>query len=522
MATITRRFDPSTTGRGLKKRREHLMIVGGREGPEIGMKQVRTPRFADDGSELWTEELSEGRTKPDARTQPPFLRGVQSSQRAYTRGMMTVVEMMEVAEGALERARDGSGSAPLVEYTAITPANQLAAVTGTLIDADVDTLAQTSVPDWGAALSQLASDVKAIELRVGKAPKGETRVEYMAPTRVYLGLKGSDKAIPIEQMAVTQFAGGGTALGSAVEVTGVYAPSETDPMIRYKGQPLKAGEPINLVSSLIEYVSVDPPEYRKTDYINSPAFARSRGFVIELSADLAKRIGLTGSGRVVVPYSTVLRLRAVYPPAQGYERKASRVIEDNASIEREIEAARRHLARIRDALVVKAASRATKEERMNVAYKDKVTGFYFGLEDASVRGLGDPKVVWREIPFVGPKGTPEHYPPGGEAALIGRRVTPIDFLRVLRAERAAAGLSKLRSAEARRQAPSREYKANPTERFPVGSLFRSPNGSTGVVVRRQGQNYIVRRVVLGEDGTEPFGTVFEVPPEQMLKCRRLI
>ena len=357
---------------------------------------------------------------------------------------------------------------PRVEYTAITPGNSLAAVTGILIDNDVDTLSQQSVPNWDAALGQLAADLKAVELRVGLAPRGESRVDYMAPVRVYLGLSGSDRAVPISNMAVTVSSGGMARVGKAATVTGVYTPGESDGELRYKGEVLQAGSPISLASSLIEYVSVDPPKYRTVEYVNSPGFARSRGFVIELEPEMAVRIGSPPLGRITVPYSTILRLRAIHPQAAGgWERKSSRPIEDTKTIQRELEGAERHLARIRDALVLRARGRMTQdEEKRDISYRDRVTGLTFGLEDVSVRGLSAPKVIWREVrlPPREPGGVPMTYPPGGESSLIGRRVTPVDLLRIIRAEAAAVGLGKLRSAEARRGDPLREYKANPRSR----------------------------------------------------------
>jgi hypothetical protein len=216
---------------------------------------------------------------------------------------------------------------------------------------------------------------------------------------------------------------------------------------------------------VIEYVSVDPPRYRTKDYVNSPGFARSRGFVIELEPDMAMRIGSPPMGRITVPYSTILRLRTIYPKASGgWERKSSRPIEDTQTIQREIEGAARHLARIRDALVLRSTARVGRsEERRDVSYRDRVTGLTFGLEDVTIRGLASPTVIWREIqlPREEPGEIPMTYPPGGESSLIGRRVTPVDLLRIIRAEAASVGLGKLRAAEARRGEPLRGYKSNP-------------------------------------------------------------
>lgn len=466
MATVPRYFTPSSTGRGLDKRREHVMISGGREGPEIGMKEPRTPRYSEQGSQAWSDELESDGTRPDARTQPPFLRGVQRTQQAYRRGTMTVSEMLDVGAETLDMAKKDKSFVPRIEYTAITPGNALAAVTGILIDNDVDTLSQQSVPNWDAALGQLAADLKAVELRVGLAPRGETRIEYMAPVRVYLGLAGNTRAIPIANMAVTAASGGGMQrVGFGATVTGVYAPGESDEELKYKGKVLSAGDPISLTSNVIEYVSVDPPRYRTKDYVDSPGFARSRGFVIELEPDMAMRIGSPPMGRITVPYSTILRLRTIYPKASGgWERKSSRPIEDTQTIQREIEGAARHLARIRDALVLRSTARVGRsEERRDVSYRDRVTGLTFGLEDVTIRGLASPTVIWREIqlPREAPGEIPMTYPPGGESALIGRRVTPVDLLRIIRAEAASVGLGKLRAAEARRGEPLRGYKSNP-------------------------------------------------------------
>lgn len=454
MPIVPRYFEPSLRGAQRKTREgkdrdpwAKMMISGGREGPEVGRKPLRTsrvtPETVEEGSPSWSEQLEEGRTPPEARTQPPFLRDTRLMDLAYRQGLMTVSDSLRVATDALKYAEAHPGYIPKVEYTSISIRGGLASASGRLIDADVDTLSQALSANWAAELAQLAADIRAAEAAVPRSPKKratqyETAGDFVG--RVYLNL--ANVSIPVEQFAVVE----STRRDKTSDVYGVYSPGRTDGPVRFKGAELQPGTPIRLPVSAVQFVSFDPPEYRQQEFINSPAFARSRGILIEPEADVARRLGLKPGEPYIVPYSQILRLRMIYPPAKGYERKSSTTVESTASIERDLRAAQRRIDAVRDALVLKiraAVGRRTKKTADGkipaalLAYTDEATGLRFNLMDPTFEGTINPTVVWTdyEIETIGPNGRPEtvRVAPAGDSALVGRPVTPVDFLRALRA-----------------------------------------------------------------------------------------
>ena len=365
MAIVPRYFEPSVRGGRNKPREEgkrdpwaKLMIGGGREGPEVGRKPPRTSRVSEatvsQGSRTWSEELEAGKTKPDARTQPPFLRDTRLMELAYRQGIMSVSDALRVAQEAVDYATKDPSYLPKIEYTSVAIRGGLASATGRLIDPDVDTLSQELSADWAADLSQLASDIRAAEARVPRAPKaggaGVRAREFVG--RVYLNL--ARVSIPVEQFAVLP---GGRPDGTS-DVYGVYAPSPEDGPVKFKGEELRPGQPVRFPVRAVQFVTVDPPEYRQEEFINSPAFARARGILIEPEVAMASRLGLAPGEPYIVPYSQILRLRMIYPPAKGYERKSSRSVESTDSIERDIRAAQKRINAISDALVLQVRALA--------------------------------------------------------------------------------------------------------------------------------------------------------------------
>jgi hypothetical protein len=536
MAIVPRYFEPSVRD-GRPKAREagkrdpwaKLMIGGGREGPEVGRKPPRTSRVTEatigTGSNTWSAELEEGKTKPDARTQPPFLRDTRLMELAYRQGIMSVSDALRVAQDAADYAKKDPSYIPKVEYTSVAIRGGLASATGRLIDPDVDTLSQELSADWAADLAQLAADIRAVEARVPRTPKsgavGVRAFEFVG--RVYLNL--ARVSIPVEQFAVLP---SGTKGGKA-DVYGVYSPSPEDGPVMFKGAELKPGQAVRFPASAVQFVTVDPPEYRQSEFIDSPAFARARGILIEPELAVAGRLGLAPGEPYIVPYSQILRLRMIYPPAKGYERKSSRAIESTASIERDMRAAQKRINTISDALVLQVRAlagrmqpgssfdigatyeltrrgakltkvtrggpaqqaglkvgdiirsvggrplsmldaddvesvlrrplgttvtvdfqRDGKEESLDVVwsrvplekliYIDPATQFAFRLEDPTFAGTVRPVVVWVAKGDVYPAGDP---------GLVGRPVTPIDFLRALRTLASGAaqkGLKDLRKS----------------------------------------------------------------------------
>ena len=93
-----RNFEPSRARRrDVAKRTEHVMLIGGRDGPAVAMLPPRDPKFWSEGAqERWTRELETDATYPDAKTQSRLLREVRPEQRLYGRGYMRVADMTEV------------------------------------------------------------------------------------------------------------------------------------------------------------------------------------------------------------------------------------------------------------------------------------------------------------------------------------------------------------------------------------------------------------------------------------------
>lgn len=85
----------------------HVMVTGGREGESIAARTPGSPEHPThtgwDGKPAasWTETLAAGRTYPNARTQPSFLRRVRPEQRAWARGIMPVSDIERVLYGGV-------------------------------------------------------------------------------------------------------------------------------------------------------------------------------------------------------------------------------------------------------------------------------------------------------------------------------------------------------------------------------------------------------------------------------------
>ena len=449
MALVTRQFPPSRSKK--PKRMKHIMLAGGREGPEVAAKKPKTARYVEQGSDAWTADLAAEKTPEDARTQPPFLRSVVRDYRAYARGLMTVKESIDLLVKTRAYADLNPGYTPLIEFTGVTADGRLASFTGRLLEPVVGTMAQETSPNWAMTLRKLAEELRLIEAAVPRISKAVPAPAFAYVPRVYLNMttsSGREVSVPVEQMSVV-VVGEGVGLAKA-EVVGVYAPGPEDGELRLKGQVMKVGEPVRLPVDAIEFVNVDPPKFGEDQFMETPAFARSRGFLIELTAEEMARTKST-EARFIVPFDQVLRVRMIYPPAEGYSRRSSSVIESVDSVAREIDAATNHLRILREELAYKTLARlSSKTGRNVVTITDEVSGFRFGLESPTFEGATRPVMVW--MPFIekGEEGRLNFIPPQGEYNLMGRKVTPIDYLRLLRAARPDRGLRELRRFRARR------------------------------------------------------------------------
>jgi hypothetical protein len=171
MALVTRQFPPTLTRSKKAKRRKHIMLAGGREGPEVAGKEPRTPLFVPDGSPAWTAELAGEKTPEDARTQPPFLRAVVRDYRAYARGLMTVKDTIELLEKAAAYGRLDKGYHDLIEFTGVTTDGKLASFSGRLLDPMVNTMSKDGSDNWPLTLRKLADELRLIEASVPRLTK---------------------------------------------------------------------------------------------------------------------------------------------------------------------------------------------------------------------------------------------------------------------------------------------------------------------------------------------------------------
>jgi hypothetical protein len=452
MPIVPRSFTPSVytykTGdrRDTKKQKrdEHVMIAGGREGPEIvddalrarkGKAPLRrTDRYAKDGSEIWTKELADDKTPEGTRTQSPFLRAVQPQIIGYKRGLMRVSQSLQLARDAIESAT--LPQPPTIEITSITDSGQLISVTGALESAEEDTLAQSSSADWVGILRRLAEEIKVAQTAVAAPSLAQRPVDFFA--RVYLNLK-KGVSIPVRQLAVSVDGPETRAAGIArTVVSGVYTPAEDEEIISFKGAPLKPGTLITLRVGDVQYVTVDPPQYKYDEFVDTMAFARARGLRI---MPYASAYGLSAGQPVIVPYSFIARLRVIYPPAASYPRVSSRSVESVESVQRDIEVVQLHINAITADLVTEVRrgkfERRRGENLPKATYTDPVTRFAFSLADLSRMGTIQPVLTW------GLRPDGRFNDAVGE--LRGLPVTVGDLLRVLRATDQLEVLRKLRA-----------------------------------------------------------------------------
>ena len=451
MALVTRQFPPSVAKSKKAKRRKHIMLAGGREGPEVAAKQARTARFVEGGSPSWTSELAAEKTPEDARTQPPFLRAMVRDHRAYARGLMSVKDTIELLDKVVAYNQVNPDYAPLIEFTGVTTDGKLASFSGLLLEPMVNTMSRDASSNWTQELRKLADELRMIEAAVPRLTKIMPAPQFAFVPRVYLNMStsvGRQVSVPVEQMAVVFPESGVSGLAKA-EVVGTYSPGPEDTELKLQGKVMNIGEPIRVPVDSVDYVTVDPPKFARAAFMETPAFARSRGFVIELTQDEIKRTRST-EARFVVPYDRVLRVRMIYPPAEGYSRAASRALESVDSVAREIEAASNHLIALREQLAYKTLARLSSPTRRTVIITDEVSGFRFGLQSPTFEGATNPVMVW--MPFVEDLEDNDInlIPPQGEYNLVGRRVTPIDYIRLLRAARPEKGLRALRKFRSRR------------------------------------------------------------------------
>lgn len=439
---IPRYFTPSKyirkDGRLKEKRPEHVMIVGGREGPEFigphtkrrqgkGPRRV-TVRFKPAGSQLWTEALAANKTPEETRTQSEFLRKVIPGLRAYARGLMSVSELRDTALGAVQEGTDF----PHVEITAFTGlpgSDGFAGLTGRLTAVDVEMLHNDGGPDWVRSLMALAEGLRAIPLTYGAPVVGAERADYVP--RVYLAYKG--QVIPVEQFTVLAGEGPEGAGLTRAKVTGLFLPLPEDPLVMVgKGSktPLAPGTRVTLPAANLEYVSVDPPPIEQEKYVDSLAFARSRGLSLTLDRDA---YGLKAGKTYTFPFSLVMRLRVIYPKAADYERVSASPLETTTSVQDDLNAAAEHIQELAQQLARLVVAGKTDRKNKLFSFVDPVTKLPFLLRDMSLEGARKPVLIWKV------NVRPSESAASAELRRLtlkefdGMPVTPMDFLRVLRA-----------------------------------------------------------------------------------------
>jgi hypothetical protein len=473
MPIVPRNFSPSeytyTTGdkKGTKKqkRREHLMIAGGREGPEIidnGLRaakgkspKARTSRYVEGGSPRWTETLASDETPPLSRTQSGFLRMVQPQQLQYLRGLMRVSEMLTLANTAKQ-----SPATSNIEVTLITAGRDLVSLHGELIDPNVDALVRDSTPDWTTALRRLAAELRAAQATLLREVRTDDELKAMS-SRVYLNF--GKTSIPVAQFAVPGAGSGQAAIAGTAYVTGLYTPSDgDDPVTRRDGSVVQPGAPIQIRADKIEFVTVDPPELRTLEFVDTPAFARARALVLKLKSDTpsfqeGRPVTLPAGQELFVPYSLIMRLRIIYPNTGtagdklDYTRRSSQTIESTESTARDIAVLKVHIDWLKSDIAQAALRGKYARKRKNqFVYVDEYTGLAFtlrgyggtvndaGRRESTRRAVAaalQPVLVWesdRDADW------------SVFAELRGRPVVPIDMLRVLRSTNNVDALRELR------------------------------------------------------------------------------
>jgi len=376
-----RYFEPTNIKRG--NRFEHIMVAGGRDGPEIANVAPKDPGYWKDGeSRRWTTELELGETPPTARTQSPLLREVRPLQRLWEKGYMTGQEMLEAIE-ANQASSYTKGTAPDVELTVVQESEEGARygkVRVTLVEAPVFVGLSENSKAVGAPVDlKKITEEELRQLGLALAEMQVFRSPLFVRTKNY---DGTEIAIELSDAKAT-----------AKGVTGKFrgAPKAGRPWKRKTKEGEKEivrGEEVTLTKSQLLRVSLFDPE--KPESVNLPSWRRMNGMKVKLRDVLS---GQEFAGEpVTLPFSLIARLKSIYP--QDPKRPARLISQysgDTSKPEKVRQRVAKELEKFRRDAVMSMYKRARKIERGKASPDPFIK---FGETGLSMRLNDEQQLVW--------------------------------------------------------------------------------------------------------------------------------
>jgi len=373
-----RNFLPSRSMRQASdKRREHVMLIGGRDGPAVAGLPPRDPKFWSEGEQArWTRELESDSTYPDAKTQSRFLREVRPEQRLYGHGYMKVKDMTEVLLRNLAMTR---GRPLPTELTLVQENGALLALPLTVREGPVFT---------GLLPTKGAEDYRGTPITWKKGDDEGLLRDVLATAAEFTKLR-----LPITLTLDD---------GSQKKVLG----------------PALEGE--NIVSTVGDTVSLadvqavdllDPDDATIQD---KPFFARLVGVMGEFEGNLQ-----------LYPYFLIARLRPIRRQRDGLPvPKASTFLGDVSKTEKTRKKAAQHLQRFAEELWAARLNRSRKHENAFMdPRRDPVTGMDLRVDqDKTLYWVDSPSSEFDPVALLRPL-----YP--GSGAIV---VNVDDYLRLSR------------------------------------------------------------------------------------------
>jgi hypothetical protein len=326
-----RNFIPSRGARDRgEKRREHVMLIGGRDGPAVAGLPPRDPRYWSEGEQArWTRELESDSTYPDAKTQSRLLREVRPEQRLYGRGYMKVGDMSEILMRNLTMTR---GRPVPIELTLVQENGELLALPLTVKEGPVFS---------GLLPTKSAEEYRGVPITWNQGDDQESLSDILAAAGEFAKLN----------MPIIVTGGDGS-------VTRALAPRVEGTDLIWAGGSLP----------LPEVRSIDLLDPTDMDIQDKPFFARLVGVMGEFEGMLQ-----------LYPYFLIARLRAIRQRREGLPvPQAAMFLGDTTKTEKVRQKAEKHLKQFTELTWARRLKKFGKDPLIfDVAATDPVTGFKF-------------------------------------------------------------------------------------------------------------------------------------------------
>ena len=373
-----RNFLPSRSLRQAgDKRREHVMLIGGRDGPAVAGLPPRDPKFWSEGEQArWTRELESDSTYPDAKTQSRFLREVRPEQRLYGHGYMKVKDMTEVLLRNLAMTR---GRPLPTELTLVQENGELLALPLTVREGPVFT---------GLLPTKGAEDYRGTPITWSKGDDEGLLQDVLATAAEFTKLR----------LPVTLTLKDGTKK-------------------KVLGPTLEGGNIVSTVGDTVSLADVQVIDLLDPDDANiqdKPFFARLVGVMGEFEGNLQ-----------LYPYFLIARLRPIRRQRDGLPvPQASTFLGDVSKTEKTRQKAAQHLQRFAEELWAARLNRSRKHENAFMdPRRDPVTGFDLRVDqDKTLYWVDSPSSEFDPVALLRPL-----YP--GAGAIV---VNVDDYLRLSR------------------------------------------------------------------------------------------